>query len=43
MHNNHAALVAGLQVRSMLASDKKWRLIAGPFVAQPRRTGVRPL
>jgi hypothetical protein len=29
--NNHAALVAGLQPRRVLAPDKKWRLIAGPF------------
>jgi hypothetical protein len=28
---HHAALVAGLQARQMLAPDKKWRLIAGPF------------
>lgn len=28
---NHAALVAGLQPRRVLANDKKWRLIAGPF------------
>jgi len=28
---NHAALVAGLQPRRVMASDKKWRLIAGPF------------
>jgi hypothetical protein len=28
---HHAALVAGLQARRMLAPDKKWRLIAGPF------------
>ena len=28
---NHAALVAGLQPRRVLAPDKKWRLIAGPF------------
>ena len=28
---HHAALVAGLQVRQMLAPDEKWRLIAGPF------------
>lgn len=27
----HAALVAGLQPRRILAPDKKWRLIAGPF------------
>lgn len=29
--NNHAALVAGLQPRRVLAPDKSWRLIAGPF------------
>lgn len=29
--NNHAALVAGLQARRVLAPDKKWRLVAGPF------------
>jgi hypothetical protein len=29
--NNHAALVAGLQARRIIAPDKKWRLIAGPF------------
>lgn len=28
---DHAALVAGLQPRRVLAPDKKWRLIAGPF------------
>src|SRR6185436_19741982 len=28
---NHAALVAGLQARRVIAPDKKWRLIAGPF------------
>ena len=27
----HPALVAGLQARRMLAPDKKWQLIAGPF------------
>ena len=27
----HAALVAGLQPRRVLAPDQKWRLIAGPF------------
>jgi hypothetical protein len=27
----HAALVAGLQPRCVLAPDKKWRLVAGPF------------
>lgn len=30
---NHAALVAGLQPRRVLAPDKKWRLIAGPFAS----------
>jgi hypothetical protein len=30
---NHAALVAGLQPRRVLAPDKKWRLIAGPFLS----------
>jgi hypothetical protein len=30
---NHAALVAGLQPRRVLAPDKKWRLIAGPFTS----------
>lgn len=29
--SNHAALVAGLQPRRVMAPDKKWRLIAGPF------------
>jgi hypothetical protein len=29
----HAALVAGLQPRRVLAPDKKWRLIAGPFTS----------
>jgi hypothetical protein len=28
---NHAALVAGLEARRVLAPDKKWRLVAGPF------------
>jgi SPOR domain len=28
---NHSALVAGLQARRIIAPDKKWRLIAGPF------------
>jgi sporulation related protein len=28
---NHSALVAGLQPRRVLAPDKKWRLVAGPF------------
>jgi hypothetical protein len=30
---NHGALVAGLQPRRVLAPDKKWRLIAGPFAS----------
>jgi hypothetical protein len=30
---NHAALVAGLQPRRVLAPDKSWRLIAGPFAS----------
>ncbi len=30
---NHGALVAGLQPRRVLAPDKKWRLIAGPFTS----------
>ena len=29
--SDHAALVAGLQARRIIAPDKKWRLIAGPF------------
>ncbi len=29
--SKHSALVAGLQARRMLAPDKKWWLIAGPF------------
>jgi hypothetical protein len=29
--SNHAALVAGLQAKRVLAPDKKWRLVAGPF------------
>ena len=28
---HHAALIAGLEPRGVLAPDKKWRLIAGPF------------
>ena len=28
---NHAALVAGLQARRIIAPNKQWRLIAGPF------------
>jgi hypothetical protein len=31
--SNHAALVAGLQPRRVMAPDKKWRLIAGPFAS----------
>jgi hypothetical protein len=31
LQTNHAALVAGLQARRIIAPDKKWRLIAGPF------------
>jgi hypothetical protein len=31
LQTNHAALVAGLQARRVMAQDKKWRLIAGPF------------
>jgi hypothetical protein len=31
MLTKHPALVAGLQPRRMLAPDKKWQLIAGPF------------
>jgi hypothetical protein len=31
LQTNHAALVAGLQARRVMAPDKKWRLIAGPF------------
>jgi hypothetical protein len=35
---NHAALVAGLQPRRVLAPDKKWRLIAGPFASAAEAT-----
>jgi SPOR domain len=35
---NHAALVAGLQPRRVLAPDKKWRLIAGPFTSAKEAT-----
>jgi len=35
---NHAALVAGLQPRRVLAPDKKWRLIAGPFSSAAEAT-----
>ncbi len=39
---NHAALVAGLQPRRVLAPDKKWRLIAGPFgSADEASSGLR--
>ena len=34
----HGALVAGLQARSMLAPDKRWQLIAGPFVSAAEAT-----
>ena len=37
---NHAALVAGLQPRRMLAPDKKWQLIAGPFASTAEATQV---
>jgi WXXGXW repeat (2 copies) len=36
----HAGLVAGLQVRSVLAPDKKWQLIAGPFGSAAEATQV---
>jgi hypothetical protein len=36
----HAGLVAGLQVRSVLAPDKKWHLIAGPFGSAAEATQV---
>ena len=36
----HPALVAGLQPRRMLASDKKWQLIAGPFASTAEATQV---
>src|SRR5262245_5861328 len=35
---NHAELVAGLQPRRVLAPDKKWRLIAGPFTSAEEAT-----
>jgi hypothetical protein len=35
---NHGALVAGLQPRRVLAPDKKWRLIAGPFTSAEEAT-----
>ena len=34
----HGALVAGLQPRRVLAPDKKWRLIAGPFASAAEAT-----
>lgn len=37
---NHPALVAGLQPRRMLAPDKKWQLIAGPFDSTAEATQV---
>ena len=36
--SNHAALVAGLQARRVMAPDKKWRLIAGPFSSAAEAT-----
>ena len=36
----HPALVAGLQPRRMLASDKNWQLIAGPFDSTAEATQV---
>lgn len=36
----HAALVAGLQPRRVLAPDKKWRLIAGPFASSREAEGA---
>jgi SPOR domain len=36
----HPALVAGLQPRRMLAPDKKWQLIAGPFGSTAEATQV---
>jgi hypothetical protein len=38
MLTDHAALVAGLQARRVLAPDKKWRLIAGPFASAEEAT-----
>jgi sporulation related protein len=35
---NHAALVAGLQARRVMAPDKRWRLIAGPFSSAAEAT-----
>ena len=40
IRTNHAALVAGLQPRRMLAPDKKWQLIAGPFASTAEATQV---
>jgi hypothetical protein len=37
---NHAALVAGLQPRRVLAPDKTWRLIAGPFANASEAEGA---
>ena len=34
MLKRHAALIAGLHARRMLAPDKKWLLIAGPFSSE---------
>ncbi|MFD0987408.1 SPOR domain-containing protein [Methyloligella solikamskensis] len=31
MLTNHAALVAGLEARRVMAPDNQWRLVAGPF------------
>jgi hypothetical protein len=36
----HPALVAGLQARRMLAPDKKWQLIGGPFGSAAEATQV---
>jgi SPOR domain len=36
--SNHAALVAGLQARRIIAPNKKWRLIAGPFSSAAEAT-----
>ena len=35
----HVGIVTGLQARGLLASDKTWRLIAGPFssIAEARQ------
>ena len=38
LQTNHAALVAGLQARRVMAPDKKWRLIAGPFSSAAEAT-----